>query len=183
MPFADGAKAQDKSAAIFRRAGLVGMPDDARIEQGRRFERILVEKIRADQAALRLVQFGMRLERLFHLGGARLEDVEQISVTAFEVFEHVAQLLRGSLGIEPKHPVDDMIGPGLVGRIEVSGLSRRLEGPDDDPGRIRAQIQGLPIQELGLGQGWLPGVARGAIAPIGVAVLIWTRASFGLPQQ
>ena len=63
-------------------------------------------------------------------------------MAAFEVFEHFGQLLRGSLGIEPKHPVDDMIGPGLVGRVEVSGFSRRLEGPDDDPGRIRAQIQG-----------------------------------------
>ena len=84
--------------------------------------------------------------------GARLENIEQISVTAFEIFEHVAQLLRGSFGIEPKNPVDDMIGPDLIGRIEVSGLSRRLEGSDDDPGRIRAQIQGLAIQELGLGQ-------------------------------
>jgi len=35
--------------------------------------------------------------------------------------------------------VDDMIGPDLVRWIEVSGLSRRLEGPDDDPGRIRAK--------------------------------------------
>ena len=140
MPFADGAKAQDESTAIFRRAGLVGVPDDARIEQGRRLERVLVEKIRTDQAALRLVQFGMWLERLFHLCGARLEDIEQIPVTTFEIFEHLAQLLRGSFGIEPKNPADDMIGPDLIGRIEVSGFSRRLEGPDDDPGRIRAQI-------------------------------------------
>ncbi len=99
-----------------------------------------LKKIRTDQAALRLVQFGMRLERLFHLRGARLEDIEQIPVTTFEIFEHLAQLLRGSFGIEPKNPVDDMIGPDLVGWIEVSGFSRRFEGSDDDPGRIRAQI-------------------------------------------
>ena len=61
-------------------------------------------------------------------------------MTAFEVFEHLAQLLRGSFGIEPKNPVDDMIGPDLVGWIEVSGFSRRLERPDDDSGWIRAQI-------------------------------------------
>ena len=120
MPFADGAKAQDKSTAVFRRAGLVGMPDDARIEQGRRLERVFVEKIRADQAALRLIQFGMWLERIFHLRGARLEDIEQVPVTTFEVFEHIAQLLRGSFGIKPKNPADDMIGPDLIGRIEVA---------------------------------------------------------------
>ena len=129
-----------KSAAILRRAGLVGMPDDARIEQGRRLERILVKKISADQAALRLIQCGMRLERLFHLCGARLENFEQIPVTAFEIFEHVAQLLCSSFGIEPKNPADDMVRPGLIGRIEVSRFSRRLERSDDDSGWIRAQI-------------------------------------------
>ena len=74
-------------------------------------------------------------------------------MATFEVLEHVAQLLRGSFGIEPKHPVDNVIGPDLIGRVEVARLSRRLEGPDDDPGRIRAQIQGLAIQESGLRQG------------------------------
>lgn len=62
-----------------------------------------------------------------------------------EVFKHFVQLLCGGCGVEPKNPVDDMIGPKLIGRVEVSGLSRRLEGPDDDPGRIRAQIQTLAI--------------------------------------
>ena len=104
MPFADGAKAQDEPAAIFRRAGLVGMPDDAWIEQGRRFERILVKKIGPDQAALRLVQWGMRLERLFHLGGARLENVEQVPVAAFEILKHLAQLLRGTLRHRAEEP-------------------------------------------------------------------------------
>ena len=140
MPFADRAKTQDEPTAILRRAGLVGVPDDARIEQGGRLERILMKKIGTDQAALRFIQFGMRHERLFHLCGARLEDIEQVSVTPFEIVEHVAQLLRGSFGIEPKNPADDVVGPGLIGWVEVSGFSRRFEGSDDDPGRIRAQI-------------------------------------------
>jgi hypothetical protein len=38
MPLADGAQAQNKSTAIFRRASLVGVSDDARIEQGRCLE-------------------------------------------------------------------------------------------------------------------------------------------------
>ena len=99
-----------------------------------------MKKIRANEAALRFIQFGMRLERLFHLRRASLEEVEQIPVTTFEIFEHVCQLLRGSFGIEAKNPVDDMIGPDLIGWVEVSGFSRRFEGPDDDPRRIRAQI-------------------------------------------
>jgi hypothetical protein len=138
VPFAYCTKAQDESTTAFRRASLVGVPDDARIEQGRCLERVLMKKICPYQAALRSIQFGMRLQRLFHIRSARLEDVQQIPVTAFEIIEHVRQLSRGSFGIEPKNPVDDMIGPGLIGRVEVSGFS--LEGPDHDPGWIRAQI-------------------------------------------
>src|SRR5258708_20534720 len=120
MPFANGAKAQDESAAIFRGAGLVGVPDDARIEQGGRLERILVEKIRTDQAPLRLVQFAMLVERVLHLCGARLENIEQIPMPTFEVLEHVAQLLGGSFGIEPKNPVDDLIRTTLSSCVAVS---------------------------------------------------------------
>ena len=140
MPLADGTKAQDESTAILRHAGLVRMSDDARIEQGRRLEGVLVEKIRTDQPALRFIQFSMRFERLFHLVGARLEDIEQISVTTFKIFEHVDQLFGGSFGIKPKNSADDMVGPDFIDGIEVSGFSRRLEGSDDDSGRIRAQI-------------------------------------------
>ena len=82
----------------------------------------------------------MRLERLFHFSGARLENIEQISVTTFEIFEHVVQLLCSRFGIEPENPVDDMVRPGLVGRIEVSGFSRRFERPDDDSGWIGPQV-------------------------------------------
>jgi len=152
VSFANSAKAQDESATMCRRAGLVGMPDDAWIEQGRCFERILVEKISPDQPALRLVQLGVGRERVFHLSGASFENVEQVSMAAFEVLKHLAQLLRGSFSIEPKHPLEDMIGADLVRRIEVARLSRRFEGPHDDPGRIGAKIEALAVQEFGLGQ-------------------------------
>jgi hypothetical protein len=81
----------------------------------------------------------MRLQRHFHLCRARREDLKQIPVTTFEILEHFSQLSGGSLGRKPKDPVDDMIGPDLIGWVEVSGLSRRLERSDDDPGRIRAE--------------------------------------------
>jgi hypothetical protein len=147
MPFADGTKAQDESAAIDRRAGLIGVPHDARIEQGRRLERVLVKKIRPDEATLRLIQVRMRVERLLHVGGASLEDLEQVSVTACEIFQHVAQLPCGRIGIEPNDPLDDMVGPRPVGRIEIPGLSRRPERSDDDPARVRTEINALAVQE------------------------------------
>jgi len=138
MTLSDGAKAQYESTTILRRIGLFRMPDNARIEQGRRFERVLVKKIRSNQAASRLVQYGMRLQRLFHLCGARLENLEQVPVTTFEIFEHLGQLSGGGLGLEPNDPADDMVGPRLVGRVEVPRFSRRSEGSDYDPGRVRA---------------------------------------------
>ena len=52
MPLADRAKAEDEPEPAFRRAGLVGMGNDAGIEQRRGFKGIFVEKIGADQLAL-----------------------------------------------------------------------------------------------------------------------------------
>lgn len=152
MPFANGAKAQDESAAVFRRARLVGMTNNAWIEQGRGFERIFVEKIGPDQSTLRLAQWSMGVERLLHFRCARLENIEQVPVPALEVLKHLSQLLCARFGIEPKHPGNNMIGANLVGRVEVSGLSRRLEGPYDDPRRVRAQIEALAVHEFGGGQ-------------------------------
>ena len=122
MSFANGAKAQDKSATMFRRAGLVRMPDDAWIEQGRGFS------------------------------------------------------------IQPKHPVDNMIGADLVSWVEVAGLSRRLEGPDDDPGWIGSKMEALTIQEFELGQ-------RCSLGAIGLLfrrrhwmIIFLAQLSAGLPQ-
>src|SRR5258708_21498571 len=54
MPLSDSAKAQDESAAILCRAGLVWVADKARMERGGRREGGLVGKVRPDQSALRL---------------------------------------------------------------------------------------------------------------------------------
>ena len=140
MTFADGAKAQDKAAAVLRRAGLVGVPDNTRIEQSRRLKRVLVEKVCANKPALCRIQFCVRLERVFHLFSASLEDSEEISVTALEIFEYVTQLLRSSFGIKPKHSLDDMISPRPVGWVQITRFSRRLERFDDDPGWVWTQI-------------------------------------------
>ena len=87
----------------------------------------------------------MRRKRIFHFSGAGLEDIDQVPVAALEILEYFAQLLRSSIGTEPQNPADDMVGPDLVDRIEVSGFSRWFEGSDDDPRRIRTQIQNLAM--------------------------------------
>jgi hypothetical protein len=78
---------------------------DARIEQGRRLERVFVQKISPDQAALRLGEYGVRLECLLHLGGACLEDIEQVPVAAVEVFKHIGQLPGRGFGLQPENPM------------------------------------------------------------------------------
>jgi len=160
VTFADRTQAQDEPAPSLGCAGLVGIPDDARIEQGGGFERILVKKIGANQVALRFRQYGMRLQCTFHLDRARIEDLEQVPVATLEVVEHVLQLLIGGVSIEPQHSADDMIGACLVGRVEVPGFDRRFERPHDDPGRIGAQMQGLSVQEHGLRQKEAPWMVR-----------------------
>ena len=82
----------------------------------------------------------MGVERVLHFRGARFENVEQVPVAAFEVFKHLAQLLRGGFGIEPKHPVDDVIGPGLIGGIEISRFDCGFEGTDYHARRVGAQV-------------------------------------------
>jgi hypothetical protein len=124
----------------------------------------------------------MRLERVLHLCSARFENIEQVPVPAVKIFKHFVQQSSGSFRIEPKHPVDNMIGADLVRRIEVAGLSCRLEGPDYDPGRIRAQIKALAVQEFGLGQR----CSLGAIAVVSrrcrsMTILTWV--SSGPPNQ
>ncbi len=86
------------------------------------------------------MQCRMRLQRLFHFCGARLEDLKQVSVTTLEIFEHFCQLSRDSLGLKPKNPVNNMVGPSLIGWVEVSGFSRRFERSDDDPRWIRTKV-------------------------------------------
>jgi hypothetical protein len=128
------------------------VPHDARIEQGGCFEGVLVQEIGADQIPLCSRQNGMRLQRPLHLDGTPLEDLEQVPVPTFEVFQYVRQLLLGDMGVEAQDSADDVIGARLVGGLQIPGFGRRLERTHHDPGGIRPQIQSLSIQEHGLRQ-------------------------------
>ena len=60
---------------------------------------------------------------------------------ALEILKHVRQLAGRGLRIEIQNALDDMIGPGLVRRIEVARFRRRLERTNDDPGGVGPQMQ------------------------------------------
>ncbi len=122
------------------------------LNKRRRLEGIFVEKVGADQLALRLAELQMGQERVLHLAGARLESVQQVSMAAFEIVENVEQKTFRRRGIQRDDPVDDVVRPRLVDRVEISRLDRRPEGPHDHPRRIRAQIESLSREEHGFGQ-------------------------------
>ena len=95
MTFADGAHAQNEATPARRRRRLIGMVDDAGIEQRRRFEGILVEEIRTDELTLLPGERRVRRKRIFHLIGARFERLDQVAVTRLKVLEDLRQLLLG----------------------------------------------------------------------------------------
>ena len=82
----------------------------------------------------------------FHLIGARFEYLEQIAVTTLKVLKNLRELTGGGVGIERQDAIDDVIRACLVGGIQVPRFGGRLERPDDNSRRIRAQIKILPIQ-------------------------------------
>ncbi len=147
MPFADRTETENEAQATFRRVRLVGMRHDAGIKQGRGFERILMEKIGADQLALGFGKGAVSSQCLFHYIGARLERLQQVAVPALEILQDIGQLAGNRFGIECENPVDDMICACLVGRVEIARLCRRLERAHNHPRRVRAQIERLPVQE------------------------------------
>src|SRR4029077_1335545 len=149
MPFPDRTQAQDEAPPTLWRAGLIGMSDDARIEQRCRFEGILVQEIGADQPALVLRESHMGRKGFFHLISARLEYLEQIAMAPLEVLEHLGQLVGSGFGIEGEHSGDDVVRACLVGSIEVAWFGRRLERAHYDSCRIRAHIQTLSVQKCG----------------------------------
>ena len=100
MPFSDGTETQDEAVPAFRRTRLVGMGNNARIEQCRRFEGIFVQKIGADQLPLYLAETCMSGKGVLHFIGAGLENLQQVAVAALKIFEDIGQLAGRCLGIK-----------------------------------------------------------------------------------
>ncbi|BAL76276.1 hypothetical protein S23_30700 [Bradyrhizobium cosmicum] len=71
-------------------------------------------------------------------------------MSPLEIVEDVRKLDRNGFRTERENPVDNMICPHLVGRIQIAGFGCRLEGPHYNARRIGAQMKPLPIQERSL---------------------------------
>ena len=184
MPFANGPETENEAQAAFRRARLVRMRHDAGIEQCRGLERIFVQEIGPDQLALDAGKSAVSRQRLFHLVGAELEFLQQVAMPALKVLQYVCQQAGCDFRIECQNTLDDVVGAGLVGRVEIARFGRRLEGAYDHARGIGTQIERLPMQESGLRQDVLGSLERetGTQAPMarsatGGVTLTLTRAS------
>ena len=71
-------------------------------------------------------------------------------MAALKILKDVGELVRRHLGVERHDALDDMVCPGLVGRVEVARFDRRLERAHDHSRRIGAQMKSLTVQERDL---------------------------------
>jgi hypothetical protein len=92
----------------------------------------------------------MRRESILHFICAGLEPFQEITMSPLEIVEDIRKLNRNGLRTKRENPVDDMICPHLVGRVQVAGFGCRLEWPHDDSRWIGAQMKPLPVQERSL---------------------------------
>ena len=109
-----------------------------------------MEKIGPNQLALDCGETGVAGKGAFHLFCAGFELGQQVAMPALEIFQNLPQLRRCVFRAQGQNAVNDMVGPGLVGGIQVARFRCRLEGPYDDPGRVRTKVECLPVQELDL---------------------------------
>jgi hypothetical protein len=111
-----------------------------------------VEKIGTDQLPLYQAESGMIRKGAFHFLGAGLEFGQQVAVPSLEVFQDIRQLHGRLFGAQGQNTVNDMVGSGLVGGVQVTRFRGWFEGPHDNPGRIGTKIESLTVQELDLRQ-------------------------------
>jgi hypothetical protein len=131
---------------------LIHVSDDARVEQRRRFEGVLIEEICTDQSSLIQREGRMLRKGVLHLIRPSLEYREQIPVAPLEILQNLGQQGRRPARIERQSPVNYMVRPFSVRDIEITRFHRRSERTYYDPGRIRAQIQALTVKKFGLWQ-------------------------------
>src|SRR5216683_870349 len=100
-----------------------------------------------------------------------------------EIYEDLRELARSGVHIKRENPVNDMVGAGLVGWVEIARFRRRFEWAHDHPCGIGAQIERLPVQEGSLRQVGprlvIPGETQAPTArsASGFGISVLTRAS------
>ena len=126
---------------------LVGMRDDARIEQRRRFERILVQEIGADEPALLLGErrVGANASSISSARASKISSRLRWRPWKFSSTSAswLATVAASSASTRSTMWLARVLSVGLRSRGSVAGLN----GPHDDPRRIGAQVERLPVQE------------------------------------
>src|SRR5689334_19736644 len=95
MSLTNGTQAQHEAQPPHRGPSLIGVGNDAWVEQRRGFERVFVQEISADQLALAIGEREVCAERLLHFIRALLEFIEQITVPALEILQDLRKLVCG----------------------------------------------------------------------------------------
>src|SRR5258708_4202966 len=106
------------------------MPDQARIEQRRRFERVFLREVRTDQELAVMTYHLIGEQILLHVIEALQKIVERLLMPAPELFHHVVEQ-GDDFRLRKRHdPGYDPLDPSL---------DRRVEKPEVHPGEIRPQ--------------------------------------------
>src|SRR3569833_1283727 len=129
------------------------MSHDTRIEQRSRLEGVFVQEVCADEPALLLCEARMSGKGPFHLVRARLEGLEQIAMPPDKILQHLREEAGNARGVQCHDAIHDVVRARLVRRVVIPRLGRRLEWPNDDPRRIRAQMECLSVEKSVLSQG------------------------------
>ena len=88
-----------------------------------------MQEVRTDQIPLCFGRNGMRRQCLFHLGSTHFEDLEEVPVTTFEIFQHSANCCSAVAGSSPRTLstmwLAQVLSVGLKSLGSVVGLKGR----------------------------------------------------------
>ena len=136
VPLAGGPQAEDEPARPVGQPRLVGVPDHRRIEQGRRFQRVFLGEVRADQQPAVLADRLVGQQVAPDLLEAVQEEVAGPLVPLAELAHHVVeQALDLRLG-ERRDPRDDPLDPVLARGSNGRMTTRLLVGLRTIPVRL-----------------------------------------------
>jgi hypothetical protein len=141
MSFSKSAQTKHEAHRAFWGARLIGVKDDAWVEQRRGLEAVLLQKVGADELTLDGRKGRMHRQRGLHFFSTRLEGFEQVAVALVEIFQHIRKPRRRGIRIEGEHASNNILHTSEVGRVDVTRLDGRSERTYDNARSVWAQLQ------------------------------------------
>src|SRR6267142_1450564 len=118
MAFAGCSQAEDEAQRTFGQVGLVRVWNDRGFEQGSRFQRIFVSKMRPEQKSSFLGQFSAPRQKLLRMFETALEELARLAVSFAEFGFHLLQQRAHFVFGECHDPRADFLYASLTRRIE-----------------------------------------------------------------